>query len=80
MDTGKLTMAVNRSAMVSTRKVPQASVKLLATDSPKPVPPSVRLSSPRTNRAVKSTPSGSSLREVLQREATAALSVVFRER
>ena len=35
MDTGKLTMAVKRSAMVSTRKVPpQASVKLLATDSP----------------------------------------------
>ena len=34
--------------MVSTRKVPpQASVKLLATDRPKPVPPSVRLSSPR---------------------------------
>lgn len=81
MDKGKLTMAVKRSAMVSTRKVPpQASVKLLATDRPKPVPPSVRLSSPRTNRAVKSTPSGSSLREVLQREATAALSVVFRER
>ena len=81
MDTGKLTMAVKRSAMVSTRKVPpQASVKLLATDRPKPVPPSVRLSSPRTNRAVKSTPSGSSLREVLRMEATAALSVVFRER
>ena len=32
------------------------------------------------NRAVKSTPSGSSLREVLRREATAALPVVFRER
>ena len=81
---GKVTTAVKRSAMVSTRKAPpQASVKDLAMLSPRPLPPSVRLPSPRTNRAVKSTPSGSSLREVFRRLTSAcpaAGTAVFRVR
>ena len=81
MDTGKLTMTVKRSAMVSTRKVPpQASVKELAIERPKPLPPSGRLASPRTNRAVRSTPVGSSSREVLRRLASALPTSVFKER
>ena len=78
---GKDTTAVNRSASVSTWKSPpQASVKELAMESPRPLPPSVRLASPRTNRAVRSTPSGSSSREVLRRLASALPAPVFRER
>ncbi len=47
---------------------------------PKPLPPSVRLASPRTNRAVRSTPVGSSSREVLRRLASALPASVFKER
>ena len=51
--TGKVTTAINRSASVDTVSVPpQARVKDSAMDSPRPEPPSVRLSSPRTKRAV----------------------------
>ena len=43
---GKDTTAVNKSASVSTWKSPpQASVKELAMERPKPLPPSVRLAS-----------------------------------
>ena len=69
---GKETAAVNRSAWVWTEKAPpQASVKVRAMDRPRPLPPSVRLSSPRTNRSVRSTPSGSSSLEVLRTMAVA---------
>ena len=45
--TSKLTFIVNRSAIVSTLNVPpQASVKHFAYERPRPLPPSVRLSSP----------------------------------
>ena len=78
---GKDTRTVNRSATVSTVSVPpQASVKLRAMDRPSPLPPSVRLASPRTNRAVKSTSAGSSCREVLRRLASALPCSAFRVR
>ena len=65
---------MNKSASVSTWKSPpQASVKELAMERPKPLPPSVRLASPRTNRAVRSTPVGSSSREGLRRLAYLSL-------
>ena len=50
---GNFTVTTKRSAMVSTENFPlQACVKLWAIDRPKPLPPSLRLLSPRTKRSI----------------------------
>ena len=73
---GKVTVTVKRSATVSTESLPpQASVKDDAMERPSPAPPSVRLSSPRVKRAVKSIPVGRSVAEVF-RTMTQAVSVL----